>query len=134
MFAKNNKKWEDIKENNNHPPVYKKWMQEGDQKLLHIRSQDIQIEDTALGQHKKSQVRQFEASFDTLSHQEQEDWLNKLSIMKKGDSSGWIAVISIFSIILFWEITKAQIVIALIQRHLKIFTKIQDIFLHYITY
>ena len=88
MLAKNKKKWEYIKENNNHPPVYKKWMQGGEEKLLHIRSQYIQIEDTALGRQKKSQVHQFESSFDTLSHQEQEDWLKKLNIMKKGDSSG----------------------------------------------
>ena len=63
-------------------------MQEDDQKLLRLRSCDIQIEDTALGRHKKTQVLQFEVSFDTMSHQDQEDWLKKLNLMKKGDHSG----------------------------------------------
>ena len=46
-------------------------MQEDEKKLLRLRSRGIQIEDTALGRQKKTQVRQFEASFDTMSHQEQ---------------------------------------------------------------
>ena len=62
-------------------------MQEDEQKLLCLGSSDIQIEDTDLGQHKKTQVRKFEASFDTLSHQEQEYWLKKLNLTKRGDSS-----------------------------------------------
>ena len=78
-------------------------MQEDEQKLLRLRSCDTQIEDTALGRYKKTQVRQFEASFDTMSHKEQEDWLKKLYLMKKGDYIGWIAVISIFSIIFYIE-------------------------------
>ena len=68
---------------------------------MRLRSRYIQIEDTALGQHNKTQVFQFEASFDTTSHQDQEVWLKKLYLMKKGDSCGLIAVISIFSIIFY---------------------------------
>ena len=54
-------KWKDIKENNYQPPAYKKWMQEDEQNLLRLMSHNIQIEDTALGQHNKTQARQFEA-------------------------------------------------------------------------
>ena len=52
-------------------------------KILLLRSRKTQIEYTALGRHKKTQVRQFESSFDTMSHQEQEDWLKKPNLMKR---------------------------------------------------
>ena len=78
-------------------------MQEDEKKLLRLRSRDIQIEDTYLGRHQKTQVLQFEASFDTICHQEQEDWLKKLNLMKMGDYSDLIALISIFSMIFYIE-------------------------------
>ena len=50
------KKWKYIKENNRQPPAYNRWIQEDEKKILHLRSRDIQIDNTALRRHKKTQV------------------------------------------------------------------------------
>ena len=83
-LAEKKKNWKYMNENNKQPPTSKKWMQEDEQKNLRLRSRNIQIEDTALGQHKQTQVRQFEASLDTTSHQEQEDWFTETQSHEKG--------------------------------------------------
>ena len=58
-LAENMKKWKDIQEKNKKPPANKKWMQQDKQKLLRLRSHNIQIEDMSLRRHKKTQVCQF---------------------------------------------------------------------------
>ena len=58
-----------------------KWMSE---LFLRLRYCDIQIKDISLGHHKKSQVHQFESSFDTMIHQYQDDWLKETQSHKKG--------------------------------------------------
>ncbi|KAL7460580.1 hypothetical protein ACHAXS_001025 [Conticribra weissflogii] len=72
------KKWQDILESKEAAKIYKKWSDEEEAELNCLKSEAIDIADTALGRLKKENMNQMKATIKHMTKEEKEALLQEL--------------------------------------------------------
>ena len=67
------------------PPPFVEWKDEEEDRLLELKSKNIDIEDTALGRAKKTVQREMEVQFVSMTEEAQLKFLEMLKEHKKDD-------------------------------------------------
>ena len=77
--------WMNIVESQASPPEYVKWMDEDESKLEQIKSKQLTISNTALGQFWSEKKRELEQTLKSMEHRERNEILSKLQAINNAD-------------------------------------------------
>lgn len=80
-------KWMVMKDQKKPPPQFEKWTEEDERKLEELKSSEINISDTALGRLQQTNMRQFKATFNSMSPGSKREYIRKLQKSTDQDSS-----------------------------------------------
>ena len=69
--------------NSSHAVTYQKWTTEDEAALEALEKKEMRLADTALGRLKETRKREFNAAFDAMTPEDQEEYLENLSKRKK---------------------------------------------------
>ena len=81
-------KWKTIKENKKPPPTFDKWTDQDEHKLHDLKSYKIEMKDTVLGRMEVSRTQESEASFTSLTKEEQNNDINRLKTIHEEKDDG----------------------------------------------
>ena len=71
-------KWLEIKTTKRPPPNYERWTEEDEPELVALKSSEIELKDTALGQLRATHEQELEASYKAASPGTRESIMSKL--------------------------------------------------------